>query len=1404
MRPLGACRSSSISHSPIFGKAIYTYTPDLQSTDLQASARTTNCRWPRLTGSSSKLASPTFMRLSHKRSLLFLQQNGRGFALVLVLAFTALLTGLALAFLSNSLGQRQVAHASADQEKVSLLADGATDMVAGYLQAEIASPSKSTTITLSDGTKIYMPITPQDMVPSRDSAWQGNAALNNLVKISGQTFYTDVSVPASNTDTTVPSANGRYIDNTRWLKPLFLPTGTNLPVAPDWIEVKAAPNGTGTSTDVVGRYAFVVYDEGGLLDLNVAGYPNTDVATKWDHTVDPAYKSALAYADLTQIPGVTQANINDLVSWRNAASVTSPGYKTYVESNRTGFLRTANTDLSAGKSDEMFTGRQQMISLLTGKLGWTKDTLQYFTSYSRDLNQPSLAPDHTKLPQLQSLANGGNDQVQSDYDTLNPKFLLVRVQSAFTRNDGTPAAVGDPLVKQRFALNRLIWLTYNGPSQGRTGSDIKDLKDNLGVTQEWLDQGTDTNIQKYFGLHWDKQGFWTYSPISGGNTRILTLHQIANLNREPNFIELLKASITTGALGKSAFPSGASGTVPNYGSPAQTQYVRDIAIDNQIIQIAANIIDQSDVDGYPTRIQFNGNGVNQEFRGIENLPYFYRTRNALYKLKNPNPYPPNTGNSIFYDYSSAPTDSGTCIMVQQPEIWNPHFYYPATSLTETNRLLGFPRPGFSEGTAGSGSGDATALQLVVYMGHPGVPNPISQGGQFSMVTHTRDYGRGGSNYPDQGGPYPYHSTEKFFDPLTDKNTLMTFSNEPDLYREPTLLIKPGIPTGSSLSAPGLNNIPAIHQFITSVGGNIGVSLETTNDDDIPSAYTGLQHPPTGAAFLGIFLGENNVVFPQDSSSNRYWFASSASISGLQGGLLYQLRYVDSSGTPVVYDEKYFSPSLDSERLPSTLSLIGRQWNVNGYRVRSIISADQIMGCFDPRTSRFGVLFSPCADFDTDGGSPRARAREFPPRSRSAWIGGNPAFFADDSVTHQNVTVSDRPDLNAGFGFVPPSVSTEGTETFSPEQTYAAHYATQEAAYPPTNSKGWHWNLMLRPGLFSQNSISAVDNGHVFGNPAKPSDYSKQTTVTLTSTDTQPQYYSDPDGVVRRGMGAYVTNSTIPSLNDTSGSALGLPTPTTALYLSAQSTNPGIQPNANQMASRPVILNRPFRSVGELSSVFSDTPWKDLDFSTPESGFSPLLDTFCVSDSDNSDALVAGKVNLNTRQKPVIQAILAGAYRSTYTNLSSPLTTPENISQTDATSLAALLVDNRTQSTQANKGPLTNLTDLVGGLKTSSSLSAPIDGSQQYTGFSSDVGTIMTNSTDKIPRYRESAIRGLSSVGTTRTWNLMIDLIAQSGHYPGGTTSSSFVVEGEQRYWVHLSIDRLTGKILDKKVELVKE
>ncbi len=53
----------------------------------------------------------------------------------------------------------------------------------------------------------------------------------------------------------------------------------------------------------------------------------------------------------------------------------------------------------------------------------------------------------------------------------------------------------------------------------------------------------------------------------------------------------------------------------------------------------------------------------------------------------------------------------------------------------------------------------------------------------------------------------------------------------------------------------------------------------------------------------------------------------------------------------------------------------------------------------------------------------------------------------------------------------------------------------------------------------------------------------------------------------------------------------------------------------------------------------------------------------------------------------------------------------------------------------------------------------------------------------------------------RTWNLLIDVVAQTGRIsPSAKSLASFVVAGSRRQFVHVAIDRYTGEIVDQLVE----
>src|SRR5262249_15772038 len=156
---------------------------------------------------------------------------------------------------------------------------------------------------------------------------------------------------------------------------------------------------------------------------------------------------------------------------------------------------------------------------------------------------------------------------------INPNFLYRRVTTSFARFDGTTSTVGEPLVKTRFPLSRLAWITYKGPSALRTlppqspplpttalNYDMWALQWLYGIPAGYVQGGTAANIKKCFGLVFAPDGTagspWIYSNPSGTTaaTRILRLDEVAAANREPDFFELLQAGVLSGSLGQNTAP----------------------------------------------------------------------------------------------------------------------------------------------------------------------------------------------------------------------------------------------------------------------------------------------------------------------------------------------------------------------------------------------------------------------------------------------------------------------------------------------------------------------------------------------------------------------------------------------------------------------------------------------------------------------------------------------------------------------------------------------------------------------------------------------------------------------------------------------------------------------------------
>jgi hypothetical protein len=213
-----------------------------------------------------------------------------------------------------------------------------------------------------------------------------------------------------------------------------------------------------------------------------------------------------------------------------------------------------------------------------------------------------------------------------------------------------------------------------------------------------------------------------------------------------------------------------------------------------------------------------------------------------------------------------------------------------------------------------------------------------------------------------------------------------------------------------------------------------------------------------------------------------------------------------------------------------------------------------------------------------------------------------------------------------------------------------------------------------------------------------------------------------------------------------------------------STEPGAPPTP---ASSIVVINRGFRNVGELGYAYRNGS-TTLDFRTVGSSDAPLLDLFTY----NTASPRSGIVNLNTQNPGVLASIIKGAF---------------------ATEGASSGIDLSKANDAANK----IITDGTNG-----SAANPAIGRQDVARLAAAAGTAIGSTEEE----QEAVARVLAEVGQTRTWGLMIDLIAQSGRYTPNATNlaSDFVVQAESRYWLHIAIDRFTGEIIDQQLEAVYE
>lgn len=1204
----------------------------------------------------------------------------RGAAIIVVLLFIVLLTVLALAFFMRATAFRGLSQSAVNDFKSDTLARSALALTVSDLKREIAGGSD---VVISGTQKIYLPKTNSNAIPLRSGNPAINAGVDPIPNLIRRSVRSDtiaspgVGSRASAASSATPSHNGRYISAARWNKHYLIPRdptkyggnpslrGTD-PVAdfvtPDWVFVtdKGPTVLTASSRGVIGRFAFAIYDEGGLLDINVAGYPS-NVPVEAAHPIPNPHnltnwgtgaKRGAAFADLTVL-GLSQTQIDQLAGWKTYASAQPSGsfpnftfdlgaalrFHDLALFHPTGFQEAPDANVTVGGTtltDQIFTSRQQFLQL-SKQLDLPQDALQYLGTFSRSLDQPGYVPESGR-PRVRANASTnnstwgrGNDKYNLDRDSdratdINPPFPLVRVKAAFTRPDGTSAAVGEPLVKHRFPLSRLGEITRTSTA-GANETDA--IYRNFG-----LSRGSTTQP-------------WTYE--HGGGAAILRLDEVASKGREPDFFELLKAAIQVGSVGKAA-------PLANYnlaGSFSNIPFLNASYTDLHILQIGANIIDQADVDGYPTRIRIADSlGGSKEVVGIEDLPYLYSVRNR----------------------PSFPTFSQVRWLMQ-PLVWNPH------------------------DPAGRQSTDApTSFRIRAELQDPAQP---PQGTLFFLDGQS-------FSLPSESAPVVN------FDTLSDPANAITFrAGEQGGYpgfRQPTRLGESNVPVGSQ----------AAGNTFTQANVDPAVNL------------------------VGIVLTEFPVKWPKATNPAQYTYASQVGFTGPAPGINFFLEYQDGSSwvqfdqfpyswQPVSnYKPKLFGTSTNTDaKAINELALHysnrnGRNMIDIGYNSGPNDTSYMGMIRMDPRTQRWASTFSEYIN------------------------------FVPDVNVAENSYESFRGGVGLAYGLHHSPIS---------GSTDRAFIGTENNNYQQGSVWGRYRGLQI--GYWAENSTRAT----------------RQDATGSGGSTEMRRFNRDPDGVPRRAMGGYATD---PESGGDFDNLLGLPMAT------------------NNFASRPVVLNRPFQSVAELGHVFRGEPWKNLSFGFPESGDSALLDVFCLEEPARETGIVAGRVNLNTRQAPVLQALLAGT-------MLDPTDAGKVFTGTEAKQLAdALVARTMNVAGSGRKGPLVNIGDLVGRWAPEAGKDLATDPNPDiyYSGFSADIGGIgPLKGTSKalVPRQREAAIRTLSQNGESRIWNLLIDVVAQSGSFPtDGASLDSFVVAGEKRYWLHVALDRITGEIIDQQLELVTE
>jgi hypothetical protein len=1349
-----------------------------------------------------------------------------GVALLIVLACIVLLTILIISFISFTRLNRLSTAGYVQSIRAQEIAEGGLQDILSDFHQEIVAGS-----TLQNGgtgtyVPVYVPTTNLTAQPARlgypstdygpdVSSTQLPPTLVRVSRASQDGTPTDLyptpsaaynasqlpSNRASNANSSTLSVNGRYVSAAVWNHVSLLTTNSTIPPpfasdTPDWVYVTRAGsyaatkvqnllpaplNNTqtvaGNASPAVGRYAYAVYDEGALLNVNAAGYissagssaaysANTLATPTANNPANIAQrinnKSYLVSADLTQLPGLNasgaQTIVDNFIKWRNASTNLSTGanfFQTVFTASLNGFL---NFQTTAVGSDSPLLSRQDLINYFAqlDPSGTSyAQAVPYLGTFSRALNAPSWNPsaDSPNLPGYYGLSskvasytftssNFGNVLYKTNAETStmtwagatvpNPNRDIpnVRYPASTPANtpiihyndDGTQYTYyvnpGDPVVQHRFSLAKLAWLNESAAN----GINTTAFNPSLSTAQQ------QAAIQACFGLQWDPQNFapsvahydrWDYVANATGPVAIMTLNQVANGATPQNAGgPTLPREPNFFEMLKAGILNGSLGQSP--GPQATTSAEGPIALGLEYFNVEKN----------RHILQIGANIIDQF--DSDSIP------TAIY-LGLFGAVPPATSltteddlafNTVYGDENLPGLDHIALQTVEDwyakvglnargtwktwivPEIWNIH-QPPAANID----------------TANSGT--------------PGYPRP----------THFRVHAYGKIVCQDS----------------TDFNPNGT-SDTPIDYDYPSTT--PAYPYQDSSSGPLIQSVPP--------------SLK-------PATIAGSQSPAT--AYSGFAVPTSNKMADETSPADLIYFTDQTNAQSpfyrcpatLQCSNLYSNGPASFAGTNPLnlavkpYDTQLVGDNNSGTQFaalfagedPTFPNMIGYASHID-YSFSASNPLYVSLECQDPTTT--SLKWHPYNFISRLGGSSiKVIIGDNTSATSTNYNGmpGSPGSCAANGQTYLGGRggIAARPDprtdrFSVMIGRVAQDMGGQINTSLNPNPT-TTHFLED---YFPWRTWGFVYNPDQGPNPTGNGSGGAADS------------YVAAWAVNSTAGTA---YYVDPDGVVRPADGYRENTATGDGalLYHGTGSygyqAIFNSPDTTSVATSPASllpTTSSASPTGSAQARRPVILNRPFRNVGELGYAFRDLPFKTIDFFSKSSADGALLDLFSITDEP---PISAAQINLSNAPASVLTAILAGSAKM---EINDPTDNSANfMSQSEAGTVAAALASGLQSQPLSSRADLVKVLDPI---LTSEAATNPNYGNKAFA---------------------EAPVRALSDISNTRTWNLLIDIIAQAGQMsPTASTLNDFVVTGERRYWLHVAIDRYTGKIVDQQLEPVYE